>query len=235
MTDDMELPVAELFTSLQGEGPRAGRYVQFLRLGGCNLACSWCDTPYTWDHTRFKLSQENPRTTVDDLLDRIEACLEVVITGGEPLIHQDTPAWEVLLRRLRAASCTISVETNGTIVPNPTTRTFVDHYSISPKLAHAGTHRKGQDPALADWPNDIKHRATTALKFVVRDGIDVNEAVKLADENGWPRWNVWVMPEGTTPDQLQARWPEVCESAVVHQVNASHRLHVLAWGDERRR
>lgn len=230
------LPVSEVFVSLQGEGPRAGRIVTFIRLGGCNLACSWCDTPYTWDHTKYKLAEENPQTSVVDLMQRVEPGMDVVITGGEPLIHQARPVWAELLRALRKAGCHISIETNGTIAPSPTTMTFVRHYSVSPKLANAGTHRKGQDPTLAVWPSALRTASasgpiTACLKFVCADGLDANEAVTMADCAGWGRWNVWLMPEGRDAGVLAARWPEIASSAIVHQVNACQRLHVLAWGD----
>lgn len=237
MTDEpgqLNLPLSEVFVSLQGEGPRAGRCVQFLRLGGCNLSCSWCDTPYTWDNTRYDLRKEAPLTTIDDIMDSIEPCLDVVITGGEPLIHQERAAWAELLRRLHGARCAIAIETNGTIAPNQVSQTFIAHYSISPKLPNAGEHRKGQDPELsADWPQSIKYRPTTALKFVCRGVDDVGRAVDRATDYGWPHWNVWVMPEGTDADSLNALWPAIAAAAVPHRINATHRLHVLAWGDTR--
>lgn len=229
----LTLPLSETFISLQGEGPRAGRCVQFLRLGGCNLSCSWCDTPYTWDHSRYDLRKEAPSTSIDDIMDSIEPTLEVVITGGEPLIHQARQSWAELLRRLHAARCPVAIETNGTLTPNEVTQTFVAHYSISPKLPNAGEHRKGQDPTLADWPQAIKYRPGTALKFVCRDSSDVGRAVEMATDRGWPHWNVWVMPEGVDTDTLNARWPAIAAAAIPHRINASHRLQVLAWGDTR--
>lgn len=232
LTTDLDLPVSEVFCSLQGEGPRAGRCVQFLRLGGCNLSCSWCDTQYTWNHTKYDLSKENPRITLDALMESIEPCLDVVLTGGEPLIHQSRPAWAQLLRRLHAANCTLSLETNGTIEPNEVTRTYIAHYSVSPKLANAGSHGKGQNPALANF-GDIRFLPTSALKVVCRDAADVLAAVDLADAHGWPRWSVWAMPEGTDTATLQSRWQEIADAAVAQRINACHRLQVLAWGDTR--
>ncbi|URM86450.1 QueE-like preQ0 pathway protein [Mycobacterium phage Hilltopfarm] len=237
MTDDaMVLPVSEVFgPTIQGEGPHQGRAVQFVRLGGCNLSCDWCDTPYTWDGSRFNLREENPLTTVADVLARVIPWLTVVISGGEPLIHQAKPAWQELLHGLHQQNCRIHVETNGTINPNDVTRRYVEHYSVSPKLPHAGSHKRSQNPALAigwrrgKWPVGVGR----ALKVVVRDGADVSAAFDLADANAWPLDEVWVMPEGTTTEQLQARWPEVAETAAYYGINASHRLHVLAWGDRK--
>lgn len=223
----LKLPLSEVFTSYQGEGPRAGRPCQFIRLGGCNLSCSWCDTPYTWDHLKYDLRQENPHTFIADIMELVEPCLEVIITGGEPLIHQKRQAWGALLRRLRRANCRIAIETNGTIVPNEVTRTYVDHYSISPKLSNAGTHGKGQDPTLADWPKDLRLSPKAVLKFVCADAGDVKIAADLATQAGWPHWDVWVMPEGTEQAAVLASWAEISEAAIRLRVNATDRKSVV--------
>lgn len=235
----MTLPLSEVFTSLQGEGPRAGRICTFIRLGGCNLSCSWCDTPYTWDASRYNLRGELVQTSVVDILAAVPGDVdEVIITGGEPLIHQDHEDWAALLRGLHGMGKFICLETNGTIVPNKVTETFVHHYSISPKLPNAGSHKRSQNPALGDWPlhlratNLIRH-TSACLKFVVEDAADVTLACRIADEHGWMRSNVWMMPEGTHVDVLLKRWPEICTAAIEHGVNASQRLHVLAFGDTR--
>ncbi|MCC9181091.1 MULTISPECIES: 7-carboxy-7-deazaguanine synthase QueE [Mycolicibacterium] len=232
----LELPVSEVFgPTLQGEGPHQGRAVQFIRLGGCNLSCSWCDTPYTWDASRYNLREENPLTPVTDVLARVMPSLPVVVSGGEPLIHQAKPAWTALLQGLRSRDCSVHVETNGTINPNDVTRTYVDHYSVSPKLPHAGLHKRSQNPTMSrGWtagrfPNGV----TKCLKVVVRTDADVMRAFGLADDYGWPLGDLWVMPEGTTTEELQSRWTLIAETAAQLGINASHRLHVLAWGDRK--
>lgn len=233
------LPVSEQFgPTLQGEGPYAGRLAQFIRLGGCNLSCSWCDTPYTWDETRYNLAVENPRVNIEAVLDQASPDMLTIITGGEPLMHQHRPGWEALLSGLAfGQQCEIQIETNGTLPPNEVTRSFVAAAVISPKLDNAGPHRRQQNPALHPaWPeiaNDAVGRLArnTFLKFVVETADEVDEAVEYAQRVGWPSRRVWVMPEGRTADELQARWPAIARRATDLRVNASHRLHVLAWGD----
>jgi organic radical activating enzyme len=233
----VSLPVVESFLSIQGEGPRAGRLSHFIRFGGCNLSCGYsggwvCDSSYTWDSRYYDLRAEiSPLRAVDvvRLVDR--DATEVVLTGGEPLMHQRNPDWATVLRAFKAKSKTICVETNGTIEPNPCTQTFVEHYSISPKLSNT-THKTGQSPALAEWPQHIKV-AKSCLKFVVTGPEDVKEDVALADAHGWPRWNVWVMPEGTDTVRLQASFGAIVEEAIRLRVNACTRLHILAFGDTR--
>lgn len=227
----MTLPISEVFTSHQGEGPRAGRLCTFIRTGGCNLSCSWCDTPYSWDASRYDLRQELTPMTPEEIVAQVAAD-EVVITGGEPLMHQRHADWAVLLRTLHQRGCFICLETNGTIVPNMTSRTYIHHYSISPKLANAGSHKPKQSATVPLWPTDIRYGAS-CLKFVVEDADDVAAAVHHGDQLGWLRSSMWMMPEGTDAGVLLKRWPEICKAAIKHEVNVTQRLQVLAYGDTR--
>lgn len=228
----MSLPWVESFLSIQGEGPRAGRRCAFVRLGGCNLSCSWCDTPFTWDSSRFDLRLEIKPKSVDQIIAMLPDCDEVVLTGGEPLMHQNNEDWALLLRTLSSRSIFIAVETNGTIAPNAVTQTFVGHYSISPKLANAGDHKRGQNPRMAEWPSRIKHN-NTCLKFVVEDTADVRSAAHCADYYGWPRWLTWVMPQGTDSETLLRNFRAITVEAIEQGLNVSQRLHVFAFGNER--
>ena len=70
------LPLSEVFgPTFQGEGPHAGRRCAFVRLGGCNLSCEWCDTPYTWDATRYDLALENPETPIPTIIRSTHSCM----------------------------------------------------------------------------------------------------------------------------------------------------------------
>ncbi len=98
--------LAEIFYSLQGEGAWTGTPAVFVRLAGCNLACSFCDTDYA---LRFIAS-------VPDVVARVRAaggdCPMVILTGGEPLAQAEAPA---LIAALRADGRRVHIETNGTI------------------------------------------------------------------------------------------------------------------------
>lgn len=122
-------PVVELFESVQGEGANAGLLVSFLRLGGCNLSCEWCDT----DSTVFKMMD------VKTILEKLSAfrVRRLILTGGEPLIH---PTLETLLASLKEAGYWIALETNGLINPSPALRRYLDYISTSPKAQTAGYH-----------------------------------------------------------------------------------------------
>src|SRR5215831_18622011 len=120
-----ELRIAEIFYSLQGEGSLVGVPSVFVRTSGCNLRCSWCDTPYTsW-------RPEGTDLTLDQILDEVDAhpARHVVVTGGEPMIAPDILA---LTQRLRARNLHITIETAGTVFEP----VACDLMSISPKLAN---------------------------------------------------------------------------------------------------
>jgi 7-carboxy-7-deazaguanine synthase len=233
------LPVAEVFgPTIQGEGPAAGRCATFVRLSGCNLSCRWCDTPYTWDAARFDVRGETEHLTAAEIVHRVYdagAAPVVVLTGGEPLLQQDRPAWARLLAALSAARA-VHLETNGTIVPNGFTLAAMASVVVSPKLDHAGPHRGHQEPAMPPaWRDVIRDSSAVHLKIVCRDAADVAAAATLARDLGCPPERTWAMPEGDSTATLGARWRGIAEAAAAVGINATHRLHTLAWGAERGR
>lgn len=231
------LRVNESFTTLQGEGPAAGQSATFIRLMGCNLSCSWCDSAHTWDASRADLAGETVLVSGRELVEQVaNGPRIVVVTGGEPLLQQHLDGWRDLVMGLAGAGKRLHIETNGTVLPNHLTAAVADTIIVSPKLRNAGEHRGRQSPAVAAGWRSIRPRSETVhFKVVVRDADDVDHAVEVATAAGIPRHRVWVMPEGTTADALGTRWPAIADAAVRHGINASHRLHVLAWGDERGR
>ena len=103
------MKVVEIFKSIDGEGIRAGLPVVFVRLYGCNLNCSYCDTPYSHTTEQDKAVEMDPGEIIDQIID--SGIPRVTITGGEPLIHQDV---EKLIDGLIKYGIEVNVETNGT-------------------------------------------------------------------------------------------------------------------------
>jgi 7-carboxy-7-deazaguanine synthase len=104
--------ITEIFKSIQGEGSRAGQPCIFVRLTGCNLRCTWCDTAYAF-HGGQKISVEDVLGRVAGLSRRSDGGLGVPLvelTGGEPLLQEEIYA---LAERLLAAGYTVMVETSG--------------------------------------------------------------------------------------------------------------------------
>ncbi|HXC49225.1 MAG TPA: radical SAM protein [Candidatus Sulfotelmatobacter sp.] len=105
--------ITEIFKSIQGEGTRAGLPCIFVRLTGCNLRCTWCDTAYAF-HGGQKLSVEEVMERVESLNRRSDGSTAgvslVELTGGEPLLQEEIYP---LAERLLAASYTVMIETSG--------------------------------------------------------------------------------------------------------------------------
>lgn len=102
--------ITEIFKSIQGEGTRAGLPCIFVRLTGCNLRCTWCDTAYAF-HGGTKYSIEEVLEKVNALAGDAQRRVPLVeITGGEPLLQGETPA---LAQKLMSSGYTVMIETSG--------------------------------------------------------------------------------------------------------------------------
>lgn len=100
-----QLPVMESFYTIQGEGFYQGKAAYFIRLGGCDVGCVWCDVKDSWD------AAKHPLVNIDDLLKEVKdtPAEMVVITGGEPLMHD----LKLLTKTLQAAGLATNIETSG--------------------------------------------------------------------------------------------------------------------------
>ena len=228
MTDDV-LVVSEVYgPTIQGEGPSVGRHCGFVRLGRCNLACSWCDTSFTWDWSRHDPAVElshRPAADVVDDLDAMDVDM-VVVTGGEPLLQQQ--GLEALLGAFKRDGKRVEIETAGTIAP-AMANGLVYQWNVSPKLANSG------NPLERRYKPDVLRafEATecAVFKFVVCEPSDLEEVGGIVAECGLT--NVWIMPEGTDAATLLRRSAALAEDVVKRGWNLSTRLHILLWGDRR--
>jgi 7-carboxy-7-deazaguanine synthase len=227
-----ELAVSEVFgPTLQGEGPTAGRRAGFVRLARCNLDCSWCDTPYTWDWTRFDPANEVNRRSVDDVVAQLDGMDvdRIVVTGGEPLLQQR--ALEPLLVALGTRGWAVEIETNGTIEPSAATTTMVTQFNVSPKLANSGVALGRRiDPAAL---RALVDTGKAIFKFVVTGPADLDEVAALVEQHRLAP--VWLMPEGTTAGAIVEGARALAPHAVARGWHLGTRLHVVLWGDERGR
>ena len=220
-----ELVVSEVFgPTLQGEGPSLGRRAGFVRLGRCNLACSWCDTAYTWDWSRFDPAQELRRMTVAEVAAQVAAMdvPMVVVTGGEPLLQQSALSELLLTLSPRHR---IEVETAGTIAPIPEVVGLVDQFNVSPKLGNSGNalERRHKPEVLRAFQDTGK----AVFKFVVAGPHELDEVAAFGVAP------VWVMPEGTTAERVRAGLAALADPVIERGWNLTTRLHVELWGDKR--
>jgi 7-carboxy-7-deazaguanine synthase len=221
-----ELVVSEVFgPTIQGEGPSTGRRAGFVRLGRCNLACTWCDTPYTWDWSRYDPDVELHRVDSAGVVARIEAMdvPMVVVTGGEPLLQQ--AALLSLLPWLRPRR--IEVETAGTIVPRAELLGLVDQFNVSPKLANSGNPVERR--YKADVLRAFVETGKAVFKFVVTRPEELDEVAAF----GLPDASVWIMPEGTSAERVREGLAALAESVIERGWNITTRLHVELWGNTR--
>jgi organic radical activating enzyme len=230
------LRVNEMFgPTLQGEGPSTGRPALFVRLTGCNLDCKWCDTPYTWDWdgkngVAYDRAAETHPTPVGDvaLWANRHPDTIVVITGGEPTIQGRGLVDLVDL----LAHDRIEIETNGThLPPAELLAESRVHWNVSPKLANSGVARRSAIRPFVLAGLSATGRA--AFKVVADGPDDLHEILGIVDPAGIPHREVWVMPEGATPDRLDRDLAPLAEAAIGAGFNFTHRLHVLVWGDKR--
>ncbi|MGE4486327.1 MAG: 7-carboxy-7-deazaguanine synthase QueE [Synergistaceae bacterium] len=182
--DDPEgrLKVAEIFGSIQGEGPYSGLPATFIRLAGCNLQCPNCDTDYTG---HMLLHSHSIITKV-----RLHANHLVVITGGEPFLQNIGP----LVAKLKEHGYHIQIETNGSMEPSQRCRMWLDGLPVdvvvSPKT-----------PKI----NSFLRRYVTAFKYVIPGGDPLyalpdsvlgNATTSLAQPpKGFPPQSVFLQPE----------------------------------------
>jgi 7-carboxy-7-deazaguanine synthase len=229
----------EIFASLQGEGPSMGKPVAFVRLSRCNLACHWCDTPYTWhfegDNRPHRGGETYDRKAnqlvlpVADVAARIAALgqARLVITGGEPLLQSAKLAAMLAL----LPGMAVEVETNGTVEPAPAFDKRVDQYNVSPKLAHSGNPADLALPSamLDRWVADSR----AVFKFVIAQPSDVDEVLALAARHAIPRSRIWLMAEGTDADTLHAREKWLAPICIENSLTLSKRMHIELFGDTR--
>src|SRR5262249_21928645 len=155
----------EIFASLQGEGVSIGVPSTFVRLSGCSLACSWCDTSYTWDWKRYDPRVEAIQVDVAEVVRRVarSGTSNVVLTGGEPLLQQRHLV--ELAAALKAAGKRIEVETSGTILPRAEFAVHVDQWNVSPKLANSGNPCDKRE--IPDVIRNFAFRDNAFFKFVI--------------------------------------------------------------------
>ncbi|QMT39475.1 7-carboxy-7-deazaguanine synthase QueE [Neisseria shayeganii] len=141
LPDNPSYRIVEIFESLQGEGYHTGMPAVFIRLGKCNLACTWCDT----DYLNFR------PMSLHDILSTVAAYASrnIIITGGEPTIQ---PHLNQLLDALKARGYRLHLESNGLqAIPEQ-----IDYAAVSPKAAYAekysaaGTTRADEVRIVAD-------------------------------------------------------------------------------------
>ena len=216
--------VNEIFEAIQGEGPTIGMPVIFLRLSGCNLTCSWCDSKYTWHNDYLEKSTKYTNTQLVTALSKYKS-RRIVITGGEPMLQ--ARQFGDLFKFLHPPF-TVEFETNGTIYNEILEHSMVASINCSPKLKSSGVSESRYNYPVLKKINDLK---TSCFKFVAKDINDINEIHNQF--HFIEREKIYLMPEGQTRAEVikSSRW--VIKQCIKNRWKLSPRAHILLYSNKR--
>lgn len=240
------MQISEFFYSLQGEGKRSGYPSFFIRTNYCNLRCLFssgnrCDTPYTsWT----SIDSENlGELSVDMILDEYKKynCYDIVITGGEPTLYPED-LYNLCKEIKSRGNNFITLETNGTHYGKY--NEFIDLISLSPKLKSSSPfntkyldmHESARiNPDVLKTYNDSHNHGhfDVQWKFVITGKEDISEILELQKEIGFKNSDVYLMPEGITPEELSAKREIISGFCKEYKFNYTDRLQILIWGNKR--
>ena len=212
----VRLRITEIFASLQGESTRVGLPTVFVRLTGCPLRCSWCDTAYAFSGGETR--------TLDDLLAEVAShgLRHVCVTGGEPLAQKGCLA---LLAALCDAGHDVSLETSGAL----------DIAGVDPRVSRIVDLKAPGSGELARnrWENLALLNARDELKFVLADATDYDWARRqIAEHRLAERCTVLLSPVAGALDPADlAGWIVRDRLPVRFQLQ----LHKILWNDARGR
>jgi 7-carboxy-7-deazaguanine synthase len=206
------MKLAEIFKSIQGESTFVGIPCSFVRLAGCNLRCSYCDTPYAWE-TKFEL-------TIPKIIEKIKSHKTriVEITGGEPLLQNEVYA---LIDKLLVLTYKVLLETNGSLdasrVPNEVIKI------IDIKCPGSGMSDK------MHWDNLNKLNSHDEVKFVLSNKADYNWAKRIMKK--YLLENKHTVLFGTAYGKLSLK--DVAEWILEDNLNVrlNLQLHKYIWGN----
>ncbi len=229
------MKIAEIFSSIQGEGKLTGVPSVFIRTSGCNLRCAWCDTPYASWHP------EGDDMCVADIVEHVrESNLQhVVVTGGEPMIQPQLPE---LIGKLKSRGHHITIETAGTLWQD----VAMDLASVSPKL----TNSKPPADSEGKWAQLHESQRINAgvlnqfasseqiidrqWKFVVSQPQDIEEIEAiLAQIHPVAARDVILMPEGISDAELKSKAEWIAKICQTKNFRFGTRLHIWLYGNRR--
>lgn len=227
---EWELPMVEVFETIEGEGSRAGYPTVFVRVFHCNLRCTWCDTPYSYAPAKPEYNM-----TIQDLVDEVKGfkSRHLCFTGGEPLIHREKSAAFIHQLSLLDNLIDIHIETNGAIELEPFARlretlsTWKEkvRFIMDVKLPQSGE----SDKMIMENFRYLKEQ--DEIKFVIGSDSDFDVAVEIIN-NYYQQGIILMSPvwETMPPKQL-------VEKVLAHglaQVKVSLQLHKIIWDPNQR-
>jgi len=249
----MSLPniliVNEIFgDTIQGEGRSTGQQATFLRLYGCNLACSWCDSAYTWrtkeewihdwDSTVYNWNDEAHRRNIYNLIDELEkikgSSRLLVVTGGEPLLQAHGVFLLVKMIEEHDLFDRVEIETNGTMWADMLAAHEMVYFNVSPKVLDSGERNANELKPIR--PLIIQHfvnHPRTSFKYVVPNVQGLEIIRDHVIHYRIPSKKVWIMPLGETKQKIGRVTKNIIDQVIHYGFNFSTRLHIQLWGMRR--
>ncbi len=226
--------ISEIYRSRQGEGLLTGTPSVFVRTSGCNLRCSFCDTPYaSWEPTG---NQRSVQQIVQRILGIAEGAQHVVITGGEPMLPREI---DELCLQIHSSQFHITIETAGTIFRELP----CDLMSVSPKFSNSDpeTSRAGEwrerHQSARYRPNVVKQlvqKYDFQLKFVMDQPADIDEVLAYLEQLGAiDPSRVLLMPQGVDLVELEKRAQWLEPFCNVNGFTFCPRMHIQWFGNRR--
>lgn len=234
-----KIPVLEIFgPTVQGEGMVIGQKTMFVRVGGCDYRCAWCDSSFTWDG-----SQRATLLTAEEILQKLEekgkdTFCHVTISGGNPALYSQL---EALITLLKEKGMKTAVETQGSIWQE--WMMMIDDVTISPKppSSNMTTDWKKLDLYIQRLTERSQRRIS--LKVVIFDKHDLRYAKKVHAR--YPHVPLFLQTGNDETKQDDTEWllshllrkyewlvEQVIQSKELRNVKVLPQLHTLLWGNK---
>ena len=231
------LHIAEFFCdTIQGEGIYTGHPAAFLRLGGCTLNCSWCDTKEEWEkgaHYSYDISLLLDLIHSSGLSNKLIHGQHLVLTGGSPLLQQRMLYRFLNLFQKRFGFLPfMEIENECTIMPTPALLSTIDCWNNSPKLSNSGEPiKKRVHPEVLYTLSALKN---SWFKFVIDCPCDWEEIVETFVIPGFiPKEKIILMPKGASREEVSQNREMVVNLAIQHGVRYSTREHIVLWDKQK--
>ncbi|MFS1512006.1 7-carboxy-7-deazaguanine synthase QueE [Chengkuizengella sp. SCS-71B] len=218
--NEIKLPMVEIFETVEGEGTGAGFPTIFVRLFGCNLRCTWCDTPYSYPPEKAEKVM-----SIEEIVNEVRtySSHQICLTGGEPLLYGDhsLKLIEELVKLEQIKD--IHIETNGAIDLQPFINQITSskvRYVMDYKLPDSGEMEK------MDVKNLELLRKQDELKFVIGSEQDFFTAKQLLDTNQTEALPLFSPVWETMPPQ------KLVEMMLEHKcshIKLNLQLHKIIW------